>query len=155
MFQAGQKIVYPLHGAGFIEDIEGTEVGDYYIIRIPTGNVRIRIPKERAKDSGIRMQEEKINMEQTIVRVGKGDAVSSDNWNLRYKENFGRLKTGKLEQTAEVIKLLYDQDKKKKLSAAECRLLGMARQIVLSEIISVYEINSEKAEELLAKWLEN
>lgn len=155
MFHTGQKIVYPLHGAGYIEGIEGTDEGEYYIIRIPTGNVRIRIPKERAQDSGIRFLEEKVNVEKTIVRVGKSKPVLSDNWNQRYKENFSRLKTGKLEQVTEVIKLLYDQEKKKKLSSVECRLLGMARQIVLSEIISVYEINSEKAEELLAKWLEN
>ncbi|WMI80233.1 CarD family transcriptional regulator [Anaerotignum sp. MB30-C6] len=155
MFHTGQKIVYPLHGAGYIEGIEGTDEGEYYIIRIPTGNVRIRIPKERAQDSGIRFLEEKVSVEQTIVRVGKSKPVLSDNWNQRYKENFSRLKTGKLEQVTEVIKLLYDQEKKKKLSSVECRLLGMARQIVLSEIISVYEINSEKAEELLAKWLEN
>lgn len=155
MFQTGQKIVYPLHGAGYIEEVEGTESGEYYIIRIPTGNVRIRIPKERAEDSGIRFPEEKLAVEETIVRVGKSRPTLSDNWNQRYKENFSRLKTGKLEQATEVIKLLYEQEKKKKLSAVECRLLGMARQIVLSEIISVYEINSEKAEELLANWLEN
>ena len=45
------------------------------------------------------------------------------------------------------------EKKRKKLSLVEGRLLGMARQIVLSEIISVYEINGEKAEELLAKWI--
>lgn len=155
MFQAGQKIVYPLHGAGYIEDIEGTENGEYYIIRIPSGNVRIRIPKAGAEKSGIRFPEEKVAVEETIVRVGKSKPVLTDNWNLRQKENLGRLKTGKLEQAAEVIKLLYEQEKKKKLSSVECRLLGMARQIVLSEIISVYEINNEKAEELLANWLES
>lgn len=155
MFQAGQKIVYPLHGAGYIEEIEGTENGEYYIIRIPTGNVMIRIPKDGAEKSGIRLPEERDIVEETLVRVGKSRPILSDNWNLRQKENFCRLKTGKLEQAAEVIKVLYEQEKKKKLSSAECRILGMARQIVLSEIISVYEINSEKAEELLAKWLEN
>ncbi|WP_352401044.1 CarD family transcriptional regulator [Anaerotignum sp.] len=155
MFQTGQKIVYPMHGAGYIEDIEGTEEGEYYIIRIPTGNVRIRIPKDRAADTGIRVLEEKITVEETIVRVGKSKPALSENWNQRYKENFSRLKTGKLEQATEVIKLLCEQERKKKLSSVECRLLGIARQIVLSEIISVYEINSEKAEELLANWLEN
>lgn len=155
MFQTGQKIVYPMHGAGYIEDIEGTEEGEYYIIRIPTGNVRIRIPKDRAADTGIRVLEEKVTVEETIVRVGKSKPALSENWNQRYKENFSRLKTGKLEQATEVIKLLCEQERKKKLSSVECRLLGIARQIVLSEIISVYEINSEKAEELLANWLEN
>ncbi|MDD4843312.1 MAG: CarD family transcriptional regulator [Anaerotignum sp.] len=155
MFETGQKIIYPMHGAGYIEDIEGTVDGEYYIIRIPTGNVRIRIPMDGAEKSGIRAPGGKVAVEETIIRVGKSKPAISNNWNQRYKENFCRLKTGKLEEAAEVIKLLYEQEKKKKLSSIECRLLGMARQIVLSEIISVYEINSEKAEELLAKWLEN
>ena len=155
MFQAGQKIVYPMHGAGYIEEIQDTEKGEYYIIRIPTGNVMIRIPREGAEKTGIRLPEEKTTVEETLVRIGKSRPVLSDNWNLRYKENFVRLKTGRLDQAAEVIKALYEQEKKKKLSSAECRVIGMARQIVLSEIISVYEINSEKAEELLANWLNN
>lgn len=155
MFQTGQKIIYPLHGAGYIEDIVGTDHGDYYIIRIPTGNVSIRIPRMGAERSGIRMPEERMAMEETLIRVGKSKPVLSNNWNQRYKDNIGRLRTGKLEQSAEVIKQLHEQEKKKKLSSVEGRLLNMARQIVLSEIISVYEINSEKAEELLAKWLEN
>ncbi|KXL53276.1 RNA polymerase-binding transcription factor CarD [Anaerotignum neopropionicum] len=155
MFETGQKIIYPMHGAGYIEDIEGTDNGEYYIIRIPTGNVRIRIPMDGAEKSGIRAPGEKMAVEETIIQVGKSKPAISNNWNQRYKENFGRLKTGKLEEAAKVIKLLYEQEKKKKLSSVECRLLGMARQIVLSEIISVYEINSEKAEELLAKWIQN
>lgn len=155
MFEAGQKIVYPLHGVGYIEEIEWTETDAYYIIRIPSGNVRIRIPETRVGDAGVRCTEEKRAVEETIIRVGKSSPKHSENWNQRYKENFNRLKTGKLEQTAEVVKLLRDQEGRKKLSAMECRLLSMAKQIILSEIISVYEINSEKAEELLAKWLKN
>jgi len=98
MFQAGQKIVYPLHGAGYIEEIEGTENGEYYIIRIPTGNVMIRIPKDGAEKSGIRLPEERNIVEETLVRVGKSRPTLSDNWNLRQKENFCRLKTGKLDR---------------------------------------------------------
>lgn len=155
MFATGEKVVYPMHGAGYIEEIEETIRGDYYVIRIPTGNVRIRIPQERADLVGLRCIEDKASMEAALIRVGTGNVVSSDNWNLRYKESCIRLKTGTLEAAGEVVKILRDQEKKKKLSSMESRLFGMARQIVLSEIISVYEINSEKAEELLAYWLKN
>lgn len=155
MFATGEKVVYPLHGAGFIEEIEETVVGDYYIIRIPTGNVRIRIPQARAEAAGLRCIEDKSEVESILIGVGDGQAASSDNWNLRYKESFTRLKTGKLAEAGEVVKILRAQEKKKKLSSIESRLLGMARQIVLSEITSVYEINSEKAEELLAYWLKS
>ncbi len=151
MFQQGQKIAYPMHGVGIIEQIEDD---GYYIIRIPRGEVRIRIPRERASMVGVRCLMEKEEIANCLREIVAGKAVNSENWNLRYKENLERLKTGKLEQAAEVVLLLTERGKKKKLSAVEGRLLGLARQIVLSEIISVYEINGREAEELLAKWME-
>ena len=151
MFRQGQEIVYPMHGVGVIEKIED---GKYYIIRIPNGSVRIRIPKERVREMGIRPLMKREEVEQSLKATGTGTTISSDNWNLRYKENLERLRSGKLEQAAEVVKVLTERERKKKLSIAEGRLLGMARQIVLSEVISVYEINGERAEELLANWME-
>lgn len=151
MFRQGQEIVYPMHGVGVIEKIED---GKYYIIRIPNGSVRIRIPKERTREMGIRPLMKREEVEQSLKATGTGTTISSDNWNLRYKENLERLRSGKLEQAAEVVKVLTERERKKKLSIAEGRLLGMARQIVLSEVISVYEINGERAEELLANWME-
>lgn len=153
MFQKGQKIVYPMHGAGYIERIESGTGTEYYIIRIPNGNVTIRIPKERAEDVGMRSPMGREDVERLVTEVGNNKQSNSENWNLRYKENLERLRSGKLEAAAEVVKLLMEREKKKKLSVVEGRLLGVARQIVLSEIISVYEINNEKAEELLAKWM--
>lgn len=153
MFEEGQKIAYPMHGAGYIERIEGDAAAGYYVIRIPNGNVTIRIPMERAGDVGVRGLLHREEVEKLVTKAGNSTEKNSENWNLRYKENLERLRTGKLEKAAEVIKLLMEREKKKKLSVVEGRLLGMARQVVLSEIISVYEINDEKAEELLAKWM--
>lgn len=153
MFEAGQKISYPMHGAGYIERIEEGGQAEYYVIRIPNGNVMIRIPKHRAEEIGLRGLMCREEVEQLVTKAGNSRRSNSENWNLRYKENIDRLRSGKLEEAAEVVKLLMEREKKKKLSVVEGRLLGMARQVVLSEIISVYEINDEKAEELLAKWM--
>lgn len=153
MFQKGQKIAYPMHGAGYIEQIQNETETEYYVIRIPNGNVTIRIPKERAEDVGMRSLMGREDVERLVTEVGNSRQSNSENWNLRYKENLERLRSGKLEAAAEVVKLLMEREKKKKLSVVEGRLLGVARQVVLSEIISVYEINNEKAEELLAKWM--
>lgn len=153
MFEAGQKISYPMHGAGYIERIDEGEQAEYYVIRITNGNVMIRIPKNRAEEIGLRGLMCREEVEQLVTKAGNSRRSNSENWNLRYKENIDRLRSGKLEEAAEVVKLLMEREKKKKLSVVEGRLLGIARQVVLSEIISVYEINDEKAEELLAKWM--
>ena len=149
MFELGQKIIYPMHGIGIIEAIEE----GYYMIRIPHGEVQIRIPFASAERIGLRPLLERKELEQLLKETGPGSVPHTENWNLRYKENILRLQSGRWEQAAEVVKLLQERGRKKKLSAVENRLLAMARQIVLSEIISVYEINGREAEELLAKWI--
>lgn len=149
MFEQGQKIIYPMHGVGVIERIEE----GYYIIHIPYGDVRIRIPLANAERIGLRPLLQREEIEGLLRGMENRGAVGGENWNQRYKENIQRLRSGKLEQAAEVVKLLLEKNEKKKLSVVENRLLAMAWQIVLSEIISVYEINGNEAEELLAKWM--
>ena len=78
-----------------------------------------------------------------------------ENWSLRYKDNLEKLKTGKLDMVTEVVKNLDEREKRKKLSSIEKKLLNTAKQIVLSEIICSYEIDTEKAEELLANLVLN
>ena len=78
-----------------------------------------------------------------------------ENWSLRYKDNLEKLKTGKLDMVTEVVKNLNEREKRKKLSSIEKKLLNTAKQIVLSEIIYSYEIDTEKAEELLANLVLN
>lgn len=149
MFTQGQKIIYPMHGVGIIEKIEE----GYYRILIPHGDVHIRIPLENAERIGLRPLLEREEIEALLGKMASRKRTGGENWNQRYKENIQKLRSGKLEQAAEVAKLLLERNEKKKLSVLETRLLSMARQIVLSEIISVYEINGREAEELLAKWM--
>ena len=149
MFEQGQKIIYPMHGVGIIERIEE----GYYIIHIPHGDVRIRIPFANVERIGLRPLLQREEIEALLREMAARGAVGGENWNQRYKENIQRLRSGKLEQAVEVVKLLLERNEKKKLSVVENRLLAMAWQIVLSEIISVYEINGREAEELLAKWM--
>ncbi|MGN0135790.1 CarD family transcriptional regulator [Anaerotignum sp.] len=149
MFEQGQKIIYPMHGVGIIESIEK----EYCVIRIPYGNVRIRIPLANAEKIGLRPLLQREEIETLLREKPMQKTAGGENWNQRNKENIQRLKSGKLDQAAEVVKQLLERNEKKKLSVIENRLLSMAWQIVLSEIISVYEINRGEAEELLAKWM--
>ena len=58
MFKVGDKIVYPMHGAGTIEAIEQKEMlgdeKDYYIIRMPIGGMKLMVPTDKAENIGIR-----------------------------------------------------------------------------------------------------
>ena len=76
-------------------------------------------------------------------------------WNQRYKDNLEKMKTGKLFEVVEVVKSLYDREKSKGLSSNEKKLLSAGKRIVLSEIIYSYNIDLEKAEDLLANLVLN
>lgn len=155
MFQIGEKVVYPMYGAGVVENIEqdfrGTKLEMYYIIQIPKNNLKIRLIANKSEQLGVRAVAKKEEVEKTLVYVGAKKIVMPENWSLRYKDNLEKLKTGKLDMVIEVVKNLNEREKRKKLSSIEKKLLNTAKQIVLSEIICSYEIDTEKAEELLAK----
>ncbi len=48
MFKCGDKILYPLHGAGIVQKVEMHQVGDreleYYVVALPAKNMTVKIP---------------------------------------------------------------------------------------------------------------
>ena len=153
MFVIGDRIVYPMHGAGIIEQIEEKqilgEVRKYYILKIPCGDMKIMIPTESSRDIGIRavISVEQIN--EVLGVLGAEVTEMSSNWNRRYRENMEKLKTGDIYNVAEVVRNLMRTDKEKKLSTGEKKMLSNAKQILISEFILVKDIDSETAEDII------
>ena len=58
MFQVGDKIVHPMHGAGVIDSIVSKKVNgvvrDYYILKLPVGGMLVMIPTEHTEEIGVR-----------------------------------------------------------------------------------------------------
>ena len=153
MFFIGDRIVYPMHGAGIIEEIEEKlilgESRRYYILRVPCGDMKIMIPIESSNEIGVRaiISVEEIN---EVIRVLSSETTDmSNNWNRRYRENMEKLKTGDIYNVAEVVRNLMRTDKEKKLSTGEKKMLSNAKQILISEIILVKEIDNEAAENII------
>lgn len=153
MFNIGDKIVYPMYGAGTIEDVTEKEIDGeictYYVMKIPVGNLTIMISARNAEKLGLR----KISPSKDVLGIIEHvDTIDmADNWNERYKQNIERIKTGSLEKVLQVFKTLIFRERKKSLSGAEKKLLGKAKQIILSEIILSQDIDKDKAEEILEK----
>lgn len=159
MFDIGDKIVYPMYGAGIVEDIEensSQENNDkYYVIHIPNGNMKIRLSAKKSEALGIREVKQMDYIAEIMKVVSERTIVVPENWNLRYKVNLEKIKTGKLEAVAEVVKNLNMREKQRGLSGVEKKMLNNAKQIIVSEIAYSNEIAKEKAEELLANLLFN
>lgn len=151
MFNVGDRVVYPMYGAGVIEGIEDRDIDGrtitYYVLKIPVNNLKIMVSTEKAEKSGLRSI---VSPEDVLHIVEDADVIEmSDNWNQRYKDNMARLKTGDLLKVMQVFKTLFVREKNKSLSNIEKKLMGTARQIILSEIILSRNVDKHGAEELL------
>jgi CarD family transcriptional regulator len=155
MFRKGDKIVYPLYGAGVIEDLEEKEIdGDcqtYYVLHIPVGNLKIMISASKAENLGIREIYAKDVILQVLASVTEEPAEMPENWNQRYKENMERIKSGRLSEVALVFRNLMHRERERGLSTAEKKMMTTAKQIILSELILSQEVERPRAEEILAE----
>jgi CarD family transcriptional regulator len=157
MFKIGDKIVYPMHGAGVIESIEEKEVlGElrrYYVLRIPIGDLKVMIPISNVDSIGIRKVIDSEEVRKVFCILQEKDSPMSGNWNKRYRNNMEKIKSGNIYEVAEVVRNLSVRDKEKGLSTGEKKMLDNARQILLSELILAKNEEEENIKYLLQEYL--
>jgi len=155
MFAIGDKIVYPMHGAGIIEKIEEKkilgEIREYYILNVSCGDMKIMIPVDSSDEIGIRSIITEGELTQVINILSDESSEMSANWNRRYRENMEKLKTGDVLEVAEVVRNLMRTDRHKKLSTGEKKMLTNAKQILSSEIILIKGIDLNEANNMIDK----
>ena len=139
MFQIGDRIVYPMHGAGIIVDVEIKEIlgerREYFIIRMPIGDMKVMVPVSNVDDVGVRYIIDKEEIEGVMDILKGRRSTMPQNWNRRYRMNMDRIKTGDIEEIAAVVRNLSILDDEKGLSTGERKMLGNARQMLLSELV--------------------
>lgn len=157
MFAVGDKVVYPMHGAGQIEAIEervyDEQLTQYVVLSMFLGNMKVRIPVCNLEKVGLRpiIPQKKMKEIKKVLATEVVNNLKSITWNRRFTIYIDKMKSGDVLDLAEVISILARQDKQKRLSTGERRLLGNARQILASEIMVVKNSSIESAE----KWIDN
>lgn len=153
LFNVGDKVVYPMHGAGIIEAIEEKEIlGEikkYYIMRIPIGDMKVMIPMGSVDDIGLREVVDDEAIEQVLGILKNDQTIMSSNWNRRYRANLDKMKSGDIYEIADVVRNLMLRDQEKGLSTGERKMLDNAKQILISELVLAKELNQEEAFNLL------
>lgn len=153
MYKIGDKIVYPMHGAGIIEQIEQKvilgERREYYVLRVPCGDMKIMIPVDKSDDIGVRTVISSSEMDEVLTILRSESTDMSTNWNRRYRENTEKLKTGDAREVAEVVRNLLRTDREKTLSTGEKKMLSSARQILVSEMILASDLDPAEADKLI------
>ena len=153
MFSVGDRIVHPMHGAGVIQKIEEKkilgEVRAYYVLKLPCNDMDVMLPVDSEESVGIRGIVDKSVIDKVLETLKAPSSAMDSNWNRRCRSNMELLRTGDILRVAEVVRNLTRVDRVKKLSAGEKKMLGTARQILISEIILVCDLTKEAAVELV------
>ena len=152
MFNVGDKIVYPMHGAGTIDAIEEKDIlgekQNYYIIKMP-GEVKVMVPISKASDIGVRSVIDKAEAGKVLEVLEANEPEMSNNWNKRYKENMEKMKSGSIYEVADVVRNLSYKQKEKGLSTGEKKMLNNAKQILVSELVLAEHASENEVENLV------
>lgn len=157
MFQVGDKISHPTHGAGVIESVTEEKIDgvmrQYYVLKLLVNTMDVMIPVDHCLESGVRPVVTGPEADEIFASIPGIEQDVVQNWNKRYRENMDRLKSGDLFEVARVVKSLTDRDTIKGLSTGERKMLHFARQILISEIVLSKDIAYEEVEKELDKAL--
>jgi CarD family transcriptional regulator len=152
MFNIGDHIVYPMHGAGIIDAIEEKSIlgekQSYYILKMP-GEVKVMVPTNKAEEIGVRNIIDKNSANKVFELLEEEKTEMSMNWNKRYRDNMDKMKSGDIYEIADVVRNLSFKQKEKGLSTGEKKMLSNAKQILVSELVLVENSSPDEIEGLI------
>jgi CarD family transcriptional regulator len=156
-YKIGDKVVYPNHGVGLVEQISygvlNGRTERYYMIRITTSGLRVMVPQSNAETVGLRAVIRTADASKVLGFLETGKLNSHHDWKHRFKENSERMRTGSLLEVAVVLKSLVSLSRSKPLSFREKKMLERAKYLLVSEMATARNTTSETAEGLVVKSL--
>jgi CarD family transcriptional regulator len=138
MFEVGDKVVHPHHGAGVVTRREARvvlgEEREYLTIHIPLTDLLLNVPSDGAEAVGIRRVVGGSVLDDLARTLTAGDIELEGNWNRRFRRNRDKLKSGDVFEVAEVIRHLAVRDRGRGLSSGERQLYAKAKRQLAAEI---------------------
>ena len=152
-FHIGDKVVYPNHGVGIIEQISsraiGANVEKFYLLHIKASSLKVMVPCQNAGSVGLRRVVRNGEVQKVLDLLSIGENGGNGDWKDRFKENSDRMRTGSLLEVASVLKSLIALHQAKPLSFREKKMLERARYLLVSELAMARNCEEAKVEELL------
>jgi CarD family transcriptional regulator len=156
-FHIGDKVVYPNHGVGVIEQIgsrtNGASVERFYLLHIKASSLKVMVPVHNAGSVGMRRVVRNGEVQKVLDFLSLTEGESNGDWKDRFKENSERMRTGSLLEVAGVLKSLIALHQAKPLSFREKKMLERARYLLVSELAMARNCEENKVEELLTTTL--
>lgn len=156
-FHIGDKVVYPNHGVGVIEQISSRAVGatveKFYLLNIKASSLKVMVPCHNVGSVGLRRVVRNGEIQKVLDFLSISDTTSNGDWKDRFKENSERMRTGSLLEVAGVLKNLIALHSAKPLSFREKKMLERARYLLVSELAMARNCEETKVEEILTQAL--
>ena len=156
-FQVGEKVVYPNHGVGTIENISsrsfGTQQERFYLLRMAPSSMTVLVPFSHVGDVGLRKVTKCSEISRVLTYLAVGNPCCAHDWKDRFKENSEKMKGGSLLEIAEVFKALIMIQMGKPLSFREKKMLERARSMLILETSVAKSVTEPEAINLIAKSL--
>jgi CarD family transcriptional regulator len=152
-FQVGDKVVYPNHGIGIVDQIatrtNGFQVERFYMLTIKASALKVMVPCGNVLTVGLRrvVRQEEVN--NILAFLGDDQCNSNADWKERYREHCEKMKAGSLMEVAEVLKSLLVLNKKKTLGFREQKMLEKARYLLVNEITQAMGRNEDSVDDEL------
>jgi CarD family transcriptional regulator len=156
-FQIGDKIVYPNQGVGVVEQISNRnltgQAETFYGLKLQSSGLRVLVAMTKVQSVGLRRVAKTREVETVLDYLNSGSCKALQDWKGRFKENSEKMRTGSLQQVAEVFKCLLVLSQAKPLSFREKRMLERSWQLLVDEIAMVRGWSKEAAEAQLVRTL--
>lgn len=153
MYQIGDRIVYPMHGAGIVESIEDREfLGEsqrFLVVSLPLKHMKVMLPERNVTSLGVRDVIEPSRVSEVINVLGDEIGEMNHNWNRRYRDNMDKIRSGDIFEVAQVVRNLTHMDHVKGLSTGERKMLSDSRQILVSELVLAQNSSESDVEKLI------
>jgi CarD family transcriptional regulator len=149
-FKLGEKVVYPNHGVGLIEQISFGYVNGkserFYMLRIAASGLKVMVPQSNIESVGLRPVIRSTQAGAVLSFLEKGRSDSHHDWKHRFKENSDRMRTGSLMEVAAVLKGLVALSRTKPLSFREKKMLDRAKHLLVTELATVRNTTEQTVE---------
>lgn len=156
-FHIGDKVVYPNHGVGVVEQISSRMIGSMlqksYELHIKSSNLKVTVPFSNVEAVGLRRVIKSGDIDHILEILTDGKCENHQDWKFRFKENSEKMRTGSLLEVAAVLKSLLILNQTKSLSFREKKMLERARYLLISEMAMARNVDENEMEILLTRAL--
>ena len=150
---AGDMVVYPVHGIGRIAATEQQEVAGFrlelFVVFFEKDRLTLRVPTTKAASVGMRRLADPLLVQSALGVLSGRARVRRTMWSRRATEYQAKINSGDLIAVAEVVRDLYRSPHQPEGSYRERELYEAALDMLCREISMVKNISETEARRLI------